>query len=231
MCITKVKKFLVLLNIIWYFLSLSLKFLLFTFLFTLGRFVFAYDTSIAFEGSNATFTCQDTERNFPLRITWSFQSASVRRTICENGSIASGINEQKYQLLKPSTKLRITDLKVNDTGKYTCCIEGENGETLLSATANLHVKGKLANPFFMLLTNVRNVQLCQLSAEEASAFIPKDARRISCALCLARIAIRGQGEFESSYFEITNRYKGVVHIVQEQCLNTVEHYLNWMLGS
>ena len=34
-----------------------------------------------------------------------------------------------------------------------------------------------------------------------------------------------------SYFEITNRYKGVVHIVQEQCLNTVEHYLNWMLGS
>lgn len=148
MCITKVKKFLVLLNIIWSFLSLSLKFLLFTFLFTLGRFVFAYDTSIAFEGSNATFTCQDTERNFPLRITWSFQSASVRRTICENGSIASGINEQKYQLLKPSTKLRITDLKVNDTGKYTCCIEGENGETLLSATATLHVKGKLANPFF-----------------------------------------------------------------------------------
>ena len=125
----------------------SLEFLLFTFIPPLGRFVFAYDSSIASEGSNATFTCQDTESKFPFKITWSFQSAFVGRMICKNGSIAPEINNYKYQLLKSSTKLRITDLKVNDTGNYTCCIEGENGETLLSATATLYVKGKLANPF------------------------------------------------------------------------------------
>ena len=139
-------KVLVLLDIVCSFLlNPSLKF--FTSLSTLGRFVFAYDTSTASEGSNATFTCQDTERKLPLKITWSFQSASVGRTICENGSIAPGINKHKYQLLKSSTKLRITGLKVNDTGNYTCSIEGENGETLLSATAALYVKGKLTIPF------------------------------------------------------------------------------------
>jgi len=145
--------------------------------------VFAYDTSIASEGSNATFTCQDTERKLPLKITWSFQSASVGRTICENGSIAPEINRHKYQLSKSSTKLQITDLKVNDTGNYTCWVEGENGETILSATATLYVKGKLANALFLLLTNVRNVQ-CQLSVEEVSAFITQeDTRRISlCAV-------------------------------------------------
>ena len=109
--------------------------------------MFAYETSVASEGSNATFTCQDTERKLPLKITWSFQSASVGRMICENGSIAPGINKHKYQLSKSSTKLQITDLKVNDTGNYTCCIKGENGETLLSAIATLHVKGKVANAF------------------------------------------------------------------------------------
>ena len=117
---------------------------------SLGRFVFAYDTSIASEGSNATFTCQDTERKFPLKITWTFQrSASVGRTICENGSIAPGINKHKYKLLKSSTKLQITDLKVIDTGNYTCYMEGENGKTILSATATLYVKGKLASVFFL----------------------------------------------------------------------------------
>ena len=141
-----VMKYLLLFNIICFFL-LNPSFLLFTFLPTLGRSVFAYNTSNASEGSNATFTCQDTERKLPLKITWSFQSASVGQTICENGSIAPGINKHKYQLLKSSTKLRITDLKVNDTGNYTCCIKGENGETLLSATATLYVKGKLAIPF------------------------------------------------------------------------------------
>ena len=120
--------------------------------------MFAYDTSIASEGSNATFTCQDTDRKFPPKITWTFRSASVGRTICENGSIAPGINKHKYKLLKSLTKLQITDLKVIDTGNYTCCIEGENGETILSATATLYVKGKLASVFFfMLLTNVHNV--------------------------------------------------------------------------
>lgn len=145
--------------------------------------MFAYDTSIASEGSNATFTCKDTERKLPLKITWSFQSTSVGRTICENGSIAPEINRHKYQLSKSSTKLQITDLKVNDTGNYTCCVEGENGETILSATATLYVKGKLANALFLLLTNVRNVQ-CQLSVEEVSAFITQeDTRRISlCAV-------------------------------------------------
>ena len=103
--------------------------------------MFAYDTSIASEGSNATFTCQDTERKLPLKITWSFQSASVGRALYESGSIAAGINIHKYQLLNSSTKLQVTDLKVNDTGNYTCCIEGENGETLLTATATLYVKG------------------------------------------------------------------------------------------
>ena len=112
--------------------------------------MFAYDTLIALEGSNATLTCQDTERKFPLKITGTFQSASVGRTLCENGSIDPGINKHKYKLFKSSTKLQITDLKVNDTGNYTCCIEGENGETILSATATLYVKGKLANAMLSL---------------------------------------------------------------------------------
>lgn len=120
---------------------LPLKFLLLTFLPALGRFVFAYDTSIAFEGSNATFTCQDTERKLPFKVTWSFQGASVGRTLCENSSIAPGINIYKYQLLNLSTNLQVTDLKVYDTGNYTCHIKGENGETVLSATAPLYVKG------------------------------------------------------------------------------------------
>lgn len=115
--------------------------------------MFAYDTSIASEGSDATFTCQDTESKLPLKITWIFQTASIGRTLCENGSTAPGINKHKYQLLKSSTKLQVTDLKVNDTGNYTCCIEGENGETLLSATAFLHVKGKLTNALLLHITN------------------------------------------------------------------------------
>ena len=170
----------------------SLKLLSFTFLPPVGRFVFAYDSSIASEGSNATFTCQDTESKFPFKITWSFQSASVGRTICKNGSIAPEINNYKYQLLKSSTKLRITDLKVNDTGNYTCCIEGENGETLLSATATLYVKGKLAKAFFMLLTNVRNVQLCQLSVLCLLLLHKKMHLQYPCALCLAKIGVTRQ---------------------------------------
>ena len=116
----------------------------------LGRFVFAYDTSIALEGSNATFTCQDSERKLPFKVTWSFQGASVGRTLCENSSIAPGINIHKYQLLNSSTKLQVTDLNVNDTGNYTCRIKGENGETDLSATATLYVKGIFL--FFYLST-------------------------------------------------------------------------------
>lgn len=114
--------------------------------------MFAYDTSIASEGSDATFTCQDTESKLPLKITWIFQTVSIGRTLYENGSTAPGINKHKYQLLKSSTKLQVTDLKVNDTGNYTCCIEGENGETLLSATAFLYVKGKLTNALLLHIT-------------------------------------------------------------------------------
>ncbi|XP_078379897.1 uncharacterized protein LOC144662821 isoform X2 [Oculina patagonica] len=106
-----------------------------------GRLVFSYDTSIASEGSNVTFTCQDTESKLPLKITWSFQRASIGRVLSENGLLAPGINKHKYKLLKSSTKLQVTHLRVNDTGNYTCCIKEENGETLLSATAILNVKG------------------------------------------------------------------------------------------
>ncbi|KAJ7323702.1 hypothetical protein OS493_031116 [Desmophyllum pertusum] len=108
-----------------------------------GRLLFTYDTSIASERSNATFICQDTESELSLKVTWSFQSSSVGSILSENGSLAPGINRDKYKLLKSAAKLQVTDLRVNDTGNYTCCIKGENGETLLSATAALLVKAGL----------------------------------------------------------------------------------------
>ena len=104
--------------------------------------MFAYDASIASEGSNTTFTCQDTESKLPLKITWSIQSASIGLVLSQNGALPPGITKQKYKLLKSSTRLQVNHLTVNDTGNYTCCIKGENGETLLSATAILNVKGK-----------------------------------------------------------------------------------------
>ena len=105
--------------------------------------MFAYDTSIASEGSNVTFTCQDTDSKSQLKISWSFESASIGCVLSHDGSLAPGISKHKYELSKSSTKLQVTHLRVNDTGNYTCCIKGENGETVLSATAILNVKGKL----------------------------------------------------------------------------------------
>lgn len=129
------------------------------FLSILGRLLFTYDTSIASERSNATFICQDTEIELSLKVTWSFQSSSVGSILSENGSLAPGINRDKYKLLKSTTQLQVTDLRVNDTGNYTCCIKGENGETLLSATAALLVKGKFTEMIYFFTYNWNKTRL------------------------------------------------------------------------
>lgn len=104
--------------------------------------MFSYNTSVASEGSNVTYNCQDTESKLPLKITWSFHNVSNDLVLSENGLLAPGINKNKYSLFKSSTKLQVNNLKVRDTGNYTCCIKGEHGEILMSATGILNVKGK-----------------------------------------------------------------------------------------
>lgn len=104
--------------------------------------MFAQDSSIDLEGSNATFTCQDTEKTSALKITWSFQNGALHRVLSENGTLAPGVNIEKYKLLKSGTKLEITNLAINDSGNYKCKILGENGDALLSAMAALNVESK-----------------------------------------------------------------------------------------
>ena len=105
--------------------------------------MFTHDSVNLSKGSTATFICQDTERVLTSKNTWSFQKGSLDIVLSENGTLASGVDRDKYKLKKSGTKLEIINLTVNDSGNYRCVIHGENGETLFSATASLMVKGKL----------------------------------------------------------------------------------------
>jgi len=84
-----------------------------------------------------------------LTNSWSFENAFSQFILFENGALAPGVNENKYKLLKSGTKLEIHNLTVNDSGYYKCKIRGQNGETLLSATATLKVEGEFPNSFII----------------------------------------------------------------------------------
>lgn len=100
-----------------------------------GRLLFTQDTTIASEGSNATFICQVSESRLTLKNEWLFEN----RTVSENGKLASGVNEDKYKLKLSGTRLEIVNLTVQDGGYYQCIIRRENGELLFSVRGTLNV--------------------------------------------------------------------------------------------
>ena len=103
--------------------------------FYIGRLLFTQDTTIASEGSNATFICQVSESTITLKNEWLFEN----RTIFENGKLASGVNKDKYKLKLAGTRLEIVNLTVQDGGYYQCIIRRENGELLFSVRGTLNV--------------------------------------------------------------------------------------------
>ena len=106
------------------------------------------------QGSSAKFTCQDMDSIKSYDISWSFRNATFYRILTTNRKLAPDVESAKYKLHSQATILEIVDLTVPDSGNYTCSVTDENGETVLSATAVVIVKGihcipvKLSISFF-----------------------------------------------------------------------------------
>lgn len=116
-------------------------------LFPVGKLEFFEETpkegKDALEGSKVSFVCRNTGNTPPYTVTWSVKNSTGQFILAHKGILTSYVDKERYKLTQENTALEITQLKLSDTGMYSCdLITLASGQHFFSAKVLLNVTGK-----------------------------------------------------------------------------------------